>query len=144
MKLEALQAVSYGLVSSPPFQAVTVSALDFEGTLARLKQRIEAMDLWLIHEINPQMLLERGGYAIAPARQLPFFHARYAARLLEADPAAVVEIPLKLIVLQMPDGSVTVRHADVLAQFGRYAGMDALARELAELSRQLMASVSPV
>jgi len=140
---DGLQAVSSALASSPPFQAVVTSTLDFDGTLARLKQGIEAADLWLIQEIDPQMLLRRGGYLIAPARQLLFFHPRYVVRLLAADPAAVVEIPLKLVVLQMPDGSVTVRHADVRSQLDRYPGMHALADELAAISARLLASVAP-
>ncbi|HWX65663.1 MAG TPA: DUF302 domain-containing protein [Rhodanobacter sp.] len=140
---DMLQAVSYAPASSPPFQAVVTSTLDFEGTLARLKQGIEAADLWLIQEIDPQMLLQRGGYLIAPARQLLFFHPRYVVRLLAADPAAVVEVPLKLVVLQMPDGSVTVRHADVRAQLDRYPGMQVLAEELAAVSARLLASVAP-
>ncbi len=140
---DMLQTVFSATASSPPFQAVVTSTLDFEGTLARLKQGIEAADLWLIQEIDPRMLLRRGGYLIAPARQLLFFHPRYVVRLLAADPAAVVEIPLKLVVLQMPDGSVTVRHADVRAQLDRYPGMQALADELATISARLLASVAP-
>ncbi|MFC5740477.1 DUF302 domain-containing protein [Dyella tabacisoli] len=139
---EALKVVEYAVASSPSFQVVMTSALDFEGTLARLKQAIVEKDLWLIHEINPQMLLERGGYAIAPARQLVFFHPRYVARILETDPSAVADIPLKLVVVQMPDGSVTVRHTDVASLLGRYAGLTALATELAAISRELMATVA--
>ena len=92
------QAVHYGPVSVPGFQTVVHSRLGFGDTLARLQQALSAHDLWLIHEIDPQMLLARGGYDIAPARQLLFFHPRYAARLLVTDPAAVPEIPLKLVV----------------------------------------------
>jgi hypothetical protein len=55
--IDMLQAVSSAAASSPPFQVVVTSTLDFEGTLARLKQGIEAADLWLIQEIDPEMLL---------------------------------------------------------------------------------------
>jgi uncharacterized protein (DUF302 family) len=137
-----LSNVEYAPASSLPFQSVVVSVLDFEATIARLKQAITDMDLWLINEVNPQILLERGGYAIQPARQLFFFHPRYFVRLLGADPAALVEIPLKLVVLQMPDGSVTVRHNDVEELLNRYRGVSGLAAELAEISSKLVATVS--
>ena len=65
-----LSNVEYASASFPPLQSVVVSALDFEATVARLKQAITEVDLWLISEVNPQVLLERGGYAIQPARQL--------------------------------------------------------------------------
>jgi uncharacterized protein (DUF302 family) len=136
-----LSDVEYAPASSPPFHSVVVSVLDFEATVSRLKQAITDMDLWLISEVNPQMLLERGGYAIRPARQLFFFHPRYLVRLLSADPAAVVEIPLKLVVLQMPDGSVSVRHHQVKEVLSRYRGTSELAAELAEISSKLVATI---
>jgi uncharacterized protein (DUF302 family) len=122
-----LSDVDYAPASSPPFQSVVISVLDFEATVAILKQAVTEMDLWLINEVNPQMLLERGGYAIQPARQLFYFHPRYLVRLLGADPGALVEIPLKLVVLQMPDGSVTVRHNHVEGLLSRYKGLSGLA-----------------
>ena len=137
-----LTNVEYAKASSPPLQSVVVSVLDFEATVARLKEAITEMDLWLINEVNPQILLERGGYAIQPARQLFFFHPRYLVRLLGADPAALVEVPLKLVVLQMPDGSVTVRHNHVKELLSRYRGMSELAGELAEISFKLVAAIS--
>jgi uncharacterized protein (DUF302 family) len=137
-----LSNVEYAPPSSPPLQSVVVSAMDFDATVARLKQAIIEEDLWLIDEVNPQVLLERGGYAIQPARQLFFFHPRYLVRLLGADPAALVEIPLKLVILQMPDGSVTVRHKHVEELLSPYRGVSELAAELAGISSRLTLSCS--
>lgn len=138
----ALVNVEYAAASAPAFQHVVTSRFDFETTLERLKQKLAELDLWLIHEINPQMLLERGGFRIGPARQLLFFHARYVVTLLNTDPAALSDIPLKLIVLQAPDGPVSVRHADLHSLLGRYARLDELSDELAKLSRELLDGVS--
>lgn len=138
---QAMTSVAYAETSNPAHQKVVTSSLNFEMTLECLRQAITEKDLWVIQEINPQMLLARGGYSIWPARQLLFFHPRYAARLLAIDPSAVAEIPLKLIVMQMPDSSVTVRHSDVESLFGRYPGMAALASELSGLSQALMNTV---
>ncbi len=142
---EPLQAVTYAdPAPTPVFQRFAVSNLPFEATLTRLKEAIQAEDLWLIHEINPQMLLERGGYRIHATRQLLFFHPRYMVRLLEKDPNALVEVPLKLIIMQMPDGSVTLRHPDVATAFARYKGLEALGIELEIICQRLMASVIAV
>jgi hypothetical protein len=54
----------------------------------------------------------------------------------------LIEIPLKVLVMQMPDGSVTVRQNDVEAMLRRYPEMSELAIELADLSRRVTASVS--
>lgn len=133
---DSLKDVWYGDVSPPPGEAVVVSPVDFDATLERLRQAFALQDLWLIHEIDPQMLLARGGHRIGRARQLLFFHPRYAARLLEANPAALIEIPLKLAVVELPDGGVIVRHVDVEAQFARHSRMAALASELAGVMRR--------
>ena len=60
-------------------------------------------------------------------------------RLLTADPAALLEAPLKLAVMAMPDDPVTVRWIDPAAAFGRYD--DPL---LAELGRELASSVDRI
>jgi uncharacterized protein (DUF302 family) len=134
-------AVDYALVPAPAFHTVVTSRLDFEATVASLKQEIAARDLWLIAEINPRALLERGGYAMRSTRQLLFFHPRYMARLLAADPNALIEAPLKLVIMEMPDGAVTVRQPDVRAQLSRYVGTREIADELTRLSTGLLRSV---
>jgi uncharacterized protein (DUF302 family) len=66
--------------------------------LGRLRSEIEAADLWNLQEIGPQALLSHEGYAMGPARQLLYFHPRYVVRILAADSAALLEVPLKFIV----------------------------------------------
>lgn len=136
---ESLETVPYAASASvPPSQCLVVSGLGFEETLARLKEAIQAEDLWLIHEIDPQKLAERGGFRIQPTRQLLCFHPRYLARLLASDPSALVEVPLKLIIMQTPTGSVTVQHLQVAPALARYAGLEGLAAELAEILQRIM------
>lgn len=135
--------VEYALpVSTPAFQHVHRSRFLFDDTVDRLKQAIHAEDLLLIHEIDPQMLLRRSGYKINATRQLLFFHPRYMSRLLAIDANALIEAPLKLVVMEMPDNSVTVRHLDVASLFARYKGLDALAIELSSICRRLVETVA--
>jgi uncharacterized protein (DUF302 family) len=61
-----------------------------------------------LHEIDPQSLLKRGGCAITAACQILFFHPHYMALLLQADPAALLEAPLKFAVLELSTGDVIV------------------------------------
>jgi uncharacterized protein (DUF302 family) len=136
------ELVVYATPSRPRFQRILTSAFTFEETLQRLRQAIADADLWVIYEINPQMLLARGGFRIDSSRQLLFFHPRYVVRILKRNPSALIEIPLKVLVMQMPDGSVTVRQNDVEAMLRRYPEMSELAIELADLSRRVTASVS--
>ena len=63
-------------------------------------------------------------------------------RLLAIDPNALIEAPLKLVVMQMPDDTVSVRHAKVEMQFNRYNGFEELAEELAMICERLIRAVS--
>ena len=111
-------------------------------TVARLKAAIEVAGLWVLHEIDPQMLLRRGGFAIGPARQILFFHPRFVASLLAADPAALVEAPLKLVLLETAEGSTSLRWTDPAAAFARYGhpALAALGRDLAATCDAIVAT----
>jgi uncharacterized protein (DUF302 family) len=120
----------------------TVSRLPFQETIAHLKGAIESEELWLIHEIDPQLLLGRAGYSSLGLRQLLFFHPRYLVQLLEADPRALVEVPLKLVVLELPDGKVAVSRPEILVSIGSYSKMGALAGELDGICKRLVSTIS--
>ena len=112
--------------SAASFQRSVTCTLPVADIAARLREAIEAAGLWVLHEIDPQALLRRGGYAIGAARQILFFHPDRMASLLAADPSALLEAPLKFAVLELPGGAVVVRWIDPAAAFARY-GNPALA-----------------
>ncbi len=140
-KPEATTPVAYAEFgeAAASFQRSRVSRLPVADVVARLRKAIEAADLWVLHEIDPQMLLRRGGYAIGAGRQILFFHPRLMARVLAADPAALLEAPLKFAVLELPGGAVAVRWIDPAAAFARYGS-----RALADLGRELAVACEEV
>lgn len=109
----------------------------------RLKERIVAADLWVLHEINPQMLLHRGGYDIGPALQILFFHPRLMSRLLTADSAALLEAPLKFALIGFPAGRTELRWLDPRKAFARYGSpaLAALGDELAGVCEGIVAGL---
>jgi len=140
---DSLQSISYGTPSQGPgSQNVSFSRLPFEATLICLRDAIQAEGLWLIQELDPQALLKRGGYAILPTRQLLFFHPRYMVRILENDPSALLEVPLKLVIQEMPDGKVSVRRQATVRSFQPYSNLHGLSVELDEVAQRLVATVS--
>jgi len=134
---QTLQPVAFSGCGSAAssFQRSVSSSLTVEEVVARLKQGIIAADLWILHEIDPQMLLSRGGIAIGPARQVLFFHPRLMSRLLAADSAALLEAPLKFAVIGFPDGQAELRWLDPAMAFARYRSpaLTELGNELAGL-----------
>jgi uncharacterized protein (DUF302 family) len=130
-------AVSYGPVSaqSAEFQHAVVTSRSVDEVVQRLRDGIAAADLWVLHEIDPKMVLGRGGFAIQEGRQILFFHPRLLARMLEIDPAALVEAPIKFVVMQMGLGETTIRWIDPTTPFARYGNA-----EIAKLGRDLSAT----
>ena len=108
------------------FQGIRTSRAPFTEVIWRLREAIEAAEFWILQEVNSQMLLKRGGYAAAPVRQLMFFHPRFMVRILEVDPAAMLEVPLKMAVLELPGGTVQLRWDDPIAAFARYGNAQLL------------------
>jgi len=143
MPAETAQPVAYGEPgpAAAGFQHSRICNLPVSDVIWRLREAIEAANLWILHEIDPQLLLRRGGYAIGPVRQILFFHPRYVARMLQADLAALLEAPLKFVVLQQPDGSTAIRWFDPAAAFARYGNpvLTELGKELADLCETIAA-----
>jgi uncharacterized protein (DUF302 family) len=123
---------------APGRQCCFSSTLGFDQTVDALKAAILAEDLWVVAELDPQMLLLKGGYGIRPTRQIFYFHPRYMVRLLSANSAALVEAPLKFVVMCGPDGEVTVRHPGTIVAFSAYEGMTEIAGELADVTARIL------
>ena len=121
------------------FGHVRTSSLPFAETVARLRDAVARAGFWVLHEIDPQAIVARGGYKIGAVRQILFFHPDQMAQVLTANPSALLEAPLKFAVIAMPDGSVAVRWIDPASAFARY-GHSALT----ELGRVLARSCSAI
>lgn len=141
MSAEKATKVAYAVLgeAAASFQRSRTCALPVADVVARLRKAIEAANLWVLHEIDPQVLLSRGGYAIGAARQILFFHPDLMARVLAADPAALFEAPLKFAALELPGGAVTLRWTDPAAAFARYE-----CPALADLGRELAATCEEI
>lgn len=145
MTKPTLQAVAFSESGVAPasFQRALSCTLPLEELVTHLKERIVAADLWVLHEIDPQMLLRRGGYDIGPARQILFFHPRLMSRLLAAESAALLEAPLKFAVIGFPAGRTELRWLDPRGAFARYGSpaLTALGDELADICEHIIAGL---
>ena len=105
------------------------SPYSFDETVELLRAAIIAADMMVLHEIDTQAIVRRGGIEISGVRQLLYFHPRWMKIVVETTPDAVIEAPLKWVIRETPEG--TMCNASWPSQtFGRYAGLEAMAREL--------------
>ena len=98
--------ISYGKNGPVAFQHHSFSTLEFADLRKRLATSIEAAGLWVLQEVDAHALLQRDAYVIGGAVQILAVHPRFMARLLAADPAALLAAPLKFALLALPDGTV--------------------------------------
>jgi uncharacterized protein (DUF302 family) len=125
----------------PEFQIELVSLYDFEHTLDRLRQGIQAQGFLLLHEIDTQKIVKAHGVEIAGLKQLLFFHPRYIKAILAANSAGVVEAPLKFVVMEAPP-SVMVRYTQPRYLFGRYTALEEIGEMLDSIVRTIARSVT--
>ena len=127
---------------APPDFLVTVpSSHDFDETVALLKQAIEGENLMVVDEINPQQMLRMVGIRTDSMRQILFFHPRYMKTIIETNRNGGIEPPLKLLVMDRPDGRTMVRYHDPVHLFAPYNGLASVATELKGVVEQVVASI---
>jgi uncharacterized protein (DUF302 family) len=134
--LMADNTVRYGTIgeAADTFQCALTCKVPMSDAVALLHEAIVGAGLCVLHEIDPQALLKRGGFAIGQARQILFFHPRFMVRILAADPAALLEAPLKFALLEKAGGRVLLRWTDPALAFARYENS-----QLADLGLELSA-----
>ena len=130
------------MMKAPEYHVLTKSIYDFSDTVELLKASIEAQNLMVINEVDPQKMLRLVGVKTAGMRQIFFFHPRYMKRIFETNKQASIEPPLKIVVMEMPNGIVMVRYINPSYKFDPYNGLDDLATELDELMAVVAKSIT--
>lgn len=130
-----------GVPPPPDFHVIVASAHGFDETLDQLRQAIEGENLMVVDEINPQQMLRMVGVRTGGMRQILFFHPRYMKEIIESNRNGAIEPPLKLVVMEMPDGRVMVRYIDPTFLFGRYEGLEVVGQELKTVVESVVAAV---
>ncbi len=125
----------------PEFLITAPSSHDFDETLALLKQAIEGQNLMIVEEVNAQQMLRMVGVRTGGMVQVLFFHPRFMKQIIETNRNGGIEPPLKILVMERPDGTVMVRYHDPVHMFAPYEGLDSVAQELKGVVEQVIAAV---
>jgi uncharacterized protein (DUF302 family) len=125
----------------PAFLVTAPSSHDFDETVALLKQAIEGENLMVVNEVNPQQMLRMVGVRSGGMRQIFFFHPRFMKAIIETNRNGGIEAPLKVLVMERPDGKVMVRYHDPEHLFAPYDGLGDIATELKGITERVVAAV---
>ena len=144
MAIYGLQAQEHDMskmMQLPESQAMVASAYDFNDTVELLTAAIEEQNLMVLKEIDAQKMLKMVNMKVGGMKQLLFFHPRYMKMIMEANPMGTIEPPLKIAVMERPDGQVMVKYIKPSALLGKYSGFKEIGKELNEIVTQITDSV---
>lgn len=139
-----------------PAQAVPTAASDAQGvlqvksrygvdeTVSRLKADIAAKGIRFFSEIDQAELGAGANIAIRPSRLLLFGNPPLGVQFLSANRFAGLDWPVRMLVIEEADGSVTVAWTDFAAIGKRYAlkDRDAQLKMASEVAASIASSVT--
>ena len=123
--------------SQPAHHLLSLWSTPFHDALGLLRDRISLAGLIELTTIDTTSVLASAGFTIPEVGQVLVFHPRFMRTILETDPAAVVEAPLKLTIIQRPTAT-ELRCVDPAIAFAPYPGLSDLAAALHDLARTLL------
>ncbi|MFQ5799336.1 MAG: DUF302 domain-containing protein [Bacteroidota bacterium] len=130
-----------GMMKPPQFQVMVPSKYSFDDTVELLKSAIEGQNFMVISELDIQKMLRMVGVQRKGMKKIFFLHPSYMKRILEANRHATAEPPLKIDIMEMPNGRAMVRYIKPSHIFGQYEGMEEISKELETVLLKLMESV---
>ena len=125
----------------PDSQTMVASAYDFNDTVELLTVAIEEQNLMVLKVINAQRMLKMVNMQVQGMKQLLFFHPRYMKKIMQANPMGAIEPPLKIAIMERPDGKVVVKYIKPSYLLGKYEGLSAIGDELDEILAAIAAAV---
>ena len=110
------------------------SLYPFDETVGRIEGALRAAGNTIFARIDQAAAARAAGLSLRPTVAIVFGNPKAGTGLMQTSPAFALELPLKIVVWQGDDGTVTVayRFLRVLAQTNPIAGQDALLATLDE------------
>ncbi|MDR4483949.1 MAG: DUF302 domain-containing protein [Nitrospirales bacterium] len=131
-----------GMMAMPKDRAMAMSKYSFEDTVSRIKQTIESRQMMVVFTADHQAMLSMAGLNTKGMQGIEFFHPRYGKKIMQNDHRAGIEIPLRLVVMETPDGKAMLSFYKPSSTFAKYKGLEEMARELDGVYDAIVAAVS--
>lgn len=139
--LQAQEPGAGKMMQLPDSQAMLASAYGFNETVDLLVGAIEEQNMMVVKEIDAQKMLRMANVKVGGMKQLLFFHPRYMKRIIETNALGTIEPPLKIAIMERPDGKVMVKYIKPSSMLGKYAGLGDLGGELDKIVAEIASAV---
>ena len=127
------------IARTPPYVVTLQSAFDFEPTVERITQALEARGMTIFADIDQSAAASRADTTLRPTRLILFGNPKGGTPIMEANPHAALELPLKMVVWQDEQGQVQVDYLDPSALLVEQYGIDPAAAAPFQQIRLLLA-----
>lgn len=131
-----------GAMAMPKDRVMAMSKYSFQDTVSRIKQTIESKEIMVVFTADHQAMLSMVGMNTKGMLGVEFFHPRYGKMVMQNDHAAGIEIPLRLVVMETPDGKAMLSYYKPSSVFVKYKGLEGMAAELDGVYDAIVAAVS--
>ncbi len=118
-----------------------VSPVSFEATIDRLITAIEGAGMTVFARIDHAANARQVGMTMPPTTVLIYGNAKGGTPIMLAAPAAALDLPLRVLVRDDPDGRTRVAFHPVVAMLTRAGVPDTLAPRLEAGQRLLIAAI---
>ncbi|MEM9221524.1 MAG: DUF302 domain-containing protein [Pseudomonadota bacterium] len=93
----------------------------YDALLADLKGAIKANKMGLVTEAGPTEVAKKRGETIPGNRVLGIFRNDFAVTIIRAAPSAMIEPPVRIMVMEEPDGTASLSYKLPSVVFAPYA-----------------------
>lgn len=118
------------------------SSYGFDETVSRVKETIEGKQMMVVFTADHQAMLRMVGIESKGMVGIEFFHPRYGKMVYNNDRKAGIEMPLRLVVMETPNGKAMLSYYKPSSVFAKYQGLGNMAGELDRVLDAVVAAVS--
>ncbi|MBJ3775071.1 DUF302 domain-containing protein [Acuticoccus mangrovi] len=126
-------AAAETVLGSPEGWIVRPTDKPYAGLLTDLKAAVSAEKMGVVTEAGPTEVAAQRGETIPGNRVVGVFRNDFAVTIIRAAPAAMIEAPIRIMVMEEPDGTATLAYKTPSAVFAPYDGGNTLAEAAATL-----------
>lgn len=117
----AAPALAESVLGSPEGWRVHQTQKGYDALLADLKAAVKAQGFGVVTEAGPTEVAASRGETIPGNRVVGVFRNDLAVTIIRAKPAAMIEAPVRFMVMEEPDGTATLAYRSPEAVFAPYA-----------------------
>lgn len=108
---------------------------DYETLLSDLKAAVQDNNMGIVTEAGPTEMAAQRGEEIAGNRVVGVFRNDFAVTIIREVPAAMIEAPVRFMVMEEPDGTASLSYLPPSVRFAPYA--DEGGETLADVASQM-------